>query len=163
MVLELERIFSGLDSELQFSHTLDWSGMELDGGYPFISPVALNGRVTGQSGVFSLSYEVHFLFRTACSRCMEDFEQEYSFSFRHPLLDAPQEERDDEYLLAEDEPLNLDEVAYTDILLELPAKYLCSPDCKGLCPQCGKNLNEGSCGCVRNTVDPRLEALRELL
>lgn len=42
----------------------------------------------------------------------------------------------------------------------LPTKILCRDDCKGLCPVCGKNLNEGSCSCVNDDIDPRLEALR---
>ena len=42
----------------------------------------------------------------------------------------------------------------------LPTKVLCKDDCKGLCPVCGKNLNEGSCSCINENTDPRLEALR---
>ena len=42
----------------------------------------------------------------------------------------------------------------------LPTKILCREDCKGLCPVCGKNLNEGSCSCESEDIDPRLEALR---
>ena len=40
---------------------------------------------------------------------------------------------------------------------------LCREDCKGLCPHCGKDLNEGPCGCEPRQIDPRLEALKKLL
>ena len=48
-----------------------------------------------------------------------------------------------------------------DILLELPTKFLCKPDCKGLCSQCGQNLNLGDCGCNQRRIDPRLEVLQQ--
>mgnify|MGYP001091754997 FL=1 len=59
--------------------------------------------------------------------------------------------------------LDLEELARTDILLELPTKVLCSEDCKGLCSQCGKNLNEGECSCEKKQIDPRLAILSQLL
>ena len=53
-------------------------------------------------------------------------------------------------------------VSGADLVLELPLRYLCKPDCKGLCCRCGKNLNDGPCGCQKE-IDPRLAALRQLL
>ena len=41
-----------------------------------------------------------------------------------------------------------------DILLDLPTKFLCTDDCKGLCPTCGKDLNDGPCQCVKHSLDP---------
>ena len=59
--------------------------------------------------------------------------------------------------------LDLEDTVRTDVLLELPGKVLCSEDCKGLCCQCGKNLNEGSCTCEKKQIDPRLAVLSQLL
>ena len=53
------------------------------------------------------------------------------------------------------------EVLYLGSAIVFPP--LCKPDCKGLCPQCGKNLNEGKCGCSARQVDPRLEILKKLI
>lgn len=72
-------------------------------------------------------------------------------------------ESDEDYIETPDYKLELDEVVKTDIILELPAKFLCSEDCKGLCMKCGKNLNEGDCGCDKGSVDPRLEILKQLI
>ena len=58
---------------------------------------------------------------------------------------------------------DLDPLITEDIFLDLPSKLLCSEDCKGLCPVCGKNRNEGDCGCEKQTVDPRLEILKQLM
>jgi uncharacterized protein len=56
----------------------------------------------------------------------------------------------------------LDEIVTEDVFLNLPAKFLCSDDCKGMCFKCGKDLNSGSCSCEKD-IDPRLEALKQLL
>ena len=49
------------------------------------------------------------------------------------------------------------------LITALPAALVCSPDCKGLCPQCGANLNKGPCGCRKDTKDPRFDILRKML
>jgi uncharacterized protein len=49
------------------------------------------------------------------------------------------------------------------ILLDLPLRLLCRPDCRGLCSQCGANLNEGQCDCTEEDIDPRLAILKDLL
>ncbi len=58
--------------------------------------------------------------------------------------------------------LDLASLLWEEFSLALPVKPLCRPDCRGLCPVCGKNLNEGACGCSRDSGDPRLAALRQL-
>lgn len=58
--------------------------------------------------------------------------------------------------------LDLAALCWEEFALSLPVKPLCREDCKGLCPTCGANLNEGSCGCVRDEGDPRLAVLRSL-
>ena len=50
---------------------------------------------------------------------------------------------------------DLDEILTTAFVLNMDSKLLCRPDCKGICPRCGKNLNEGACSC-RPEIDPRL-------
>ena len=63
----------------------------------------------------------------------------------------------------EDERLDLDGLVLEDLLMDMPGQYLCKEDCKGLCPSCGKNWNEGPCKCGEPQTDPRLEILRQLL
>lgn len=58
--------------------------------------------------------------------------------------------------------LNLEALLWEEFSLALPVKPLCRPDCRGLCPVCGKNLNEGPCGCSADEGDPRLAVLRQL-
>jgi uncharacterized protein len=62
----------------------------------------------------------------------------------------------------ENEEIDLGQLMREQFYLSLPMKPLCGPDCKGLCPICGTNLNRGTCECKREWDDPRFSALREL-
>ena len=66
-------------------------------------------------------------------------------------------------MVVPEERLDLDQLLTEDILLDMPSKFLCRPDCKGICPVCGKNRNLEDCSCQQREVDPRLAALQSLL
>ena len=68
----------------------------------------------------------------------------------------------DDYIVVENNVLDLDELVNEECQLFLPAKMLCKEDCKGLCQKCGKNLNYEKCECAKE-IDPRLAALSDLL
>ena len=57
----------------------------------------------------------------------------------------------------------IDEQLAEALLLDFPRKILCSEDCPGLCPKCGKSLKGGDCGCPKKEIDPRLAVLAQLL
>jgi len=111
--------------------------------------------------------------RVPCRRCLMpacvpvqlDLEEEYRPSIdivtgaELPLADGEDEAtRTDAHHI-----LDLTEVVRQELLLAVPMSALCSPACKGLCPNCGANLNEGPCSCQPDDIDPRLAALRSLL
>ncbi|MFW6378231.1 MAG: YceD family protein, partial [Bacillota bacterium] len=58
--------------------------------------------------------------------------------------------------------VNLNDKLKENLILTIPSKALCSPDCKGICSQCGQNLNKATCDCEQDDIDPRLEKLGEL-
>ena len=58
--------------------------------------------------------------------------------------------------------LDVDKLVYPEVLINLPAKILCKPDCLGLCPVCGANLNQGECGCDRSSPDPRMSVIQDI-
>jgi uncharacterized protein len=60
------------------------------------------------------------------------------------------------------ESLLLEDALREQVLLAVPLKTLCREDCKGLCPHCGKNLNESQCSCAEQREDPRWAALKEI-
>ena len=108
-----------------------------------------------------------------CSRCAEPFSMPLQFSIEEefrPTLDIvtgaalPVPEDDEEATrIDEHHELDLTEVIRQDLLLALPPFPVCRSQCAGLCPQCGKNWNEGPCECKDESIDPRFQVLKQLL
>ena len=99
--------------------------------------------------------------RGACRRCLEEVTGQVATE----VLELFEEDHDPEqtYPLRVDQ-LDLEPLARDAVMLELPLAPLCHEGCKGLCPSCGANLNEGSCACQPEPKDPRwaaLDALRD--
>ena len=111
--------------------------------------------------------------KPACGRCLENFDRRLEVPLHINL--APRKDlsfgEDEEKELEPDdvnfsfyngEEIDLDQIVREMTLLEIPLRYLCSEDCKGLCPQCGKNLNQETCSCKVKPVDSRFAALQKL-
>ncbi len=163
MKLAIRRLFDIPGEVENFSGSLDLSWIERRGGHPFQTPVIVKGSAENHTGILTLSYTASFQLSMTCDRCLKELDKELHYSFRHTLVREINSEGEDDYILAPDGIIDISEIAATDIQLELPARFICSQDCKGLCTVCGANLNERDCGCQKNTVDPRLEVLRKLL
>lgn len=163
MLLELQQIFQNEGMCSSFVHKLDFSDIDINGVLPFKSLIEISGQVCNRAGVVSLRYDTAFDFSVPCDRCGKTLSDRLEYPFEHVLVSSLAGDEDNDLLLVENFNLDLDELVYSDILLELPSKHLCSSKCKGLCGKCGKNLNEGDCGCEEHEVDPRLAILKELL
>ncbi len=98
-----------------------------------------------------------------CSRCLKDVEQEIKISFVLDVVspEIPLEEADDQTFM-EGYSLNVESLLSNEILMNLPTKVLCRPDCKGICRVCGKDLNLGECGCDTFVPDPRMAAIKDI-
>jgi uncharacterized protein len=68
----------------------------------------------------------------------------------------------DEYAIVQNGKLDLDEELREVLILEMPMRFLCSEDCPGLCPKCGKPKRDGSCNCSEKEIDPRWAKLAKL-
>jgi uncharacterized protein len=106
----------------------------------------------------------------ACSRCAEDFDLSSHRRFRYVLAPKVMSDKSDFALRAEDLEFSFyqgDEIDLTPLireqaLLAMAERPLCREECRGLCPQCGANLNQADCGCVIGGLEPRLTALQNL-
>ncbi len=162
MFVQCRSLFTGEATRLQLDTELDFTRVEFQGMTPFAQPVRVEGDIMARAGVVKLSAKAVFTFHGRCDRCLAPFTRAYEVPLEHILVTSLENE-DSDYVLLEDYRLALDELVQAAIFLELPYKSLCREDCLGLCPQCGKDLNEGPCGCTKKTVDPRLEILSQLL
>ena len=156
--VELEPVFNneGLTKPLDFS--LDMSFVDYNGGFPFKNPVCIRGEVKNSTGVVALSVKAEFTLDLTCDRCAEEFSRSFSIPVEHTLVTKVENEDNDELIVVDSYNYDIDPLVTEDIILSLPTKVLCKDDCKGICLQCGKNLNQGPCGCKKAT-DPRWDAL----
>ncbi len=138
-------------------------------GFSFAAPVQVQGEANNTGGSIILRLHIAAVLSANCARCGKEVEQELTFDCEERLeKGVPGQENENE----SDDPdiiyfsgysIELDELVYRNVFMNFPTKILCQEDCKGLCPNCGQDLNEGSCGCDRQTTDPRFDVLDNLL
>ena len=128
-------------------------------------PVGVTGRIENMAGYMKLTAKAVLHYTAKCARCLKDVPSELAVELEKTVAvkGTLVNEDNDDYILSEDGIIEIDEPLEEQLLLEFPFRHLCSEECKGLCPKCGKNLNEGTCGCDTRSIDPRLEVLRRLL
>jgi len=118
----------------------------------FFGDVKVFGEVEDVGRCFVVRGQIECQKSFTCDRCLTPATEKQVHAF------------DEEFDKAEavDDLIDITELLRDVALASQPMKNLCKTDCKGLCPVCGANLNEGDCGCDRFIVDPRLAALTEL-
>ncbi len=163
MLFELKSVFLNVGEEKELSYQLDISDIDIDGAFPFKSPVTVTATASNTASLVTLALNCRFDYQRSCDRCGEQCTVEQNMNFAHKLAQTLVDEGNDDYIETPDFTIELDEVVISDILLSLPQKFLCSEDCKGLCSKCGKNLNLGDCGCDKREIDPRLAILKQLM
>ena len=163
MLLQLRPLFMGEIFSMPIDTELDFSKESFQGGHPFETPVKVQGTVTASADVVMLRAEIVFTFAGECDRCLRRFERNYRLPLERILVDQLHDDENDEFILLQQYQLQLDELVLAEMMLELPYKSLCREDCRGLCPLCGKDLNDGLCGCQPETGDPRLQVLKQLI
>jgi DUF177 domain-containing protein len=136
-----------------------------------LEPLAASGTLTRiDEGEYQLACRLSYRGTLECSRCLAEFPFEQETEFCLVVMKRPGAQESERELQADD----LDVVWYQEpvvalaplleeqVQIALPMKPLCREDCLGLCPECGRDLNQGACGCVREVGDPRWDALRAL-
>jgi uncharacterized protein len=98
-----------------------------------------------------------------CVRCLETAVLPLTMHLDELFYYPPSEASPGELAVGEDGFIDLGPLLRDLSLLELPVQSFCRPDCRGICPECGQNLNEATCDCHEGEVDERLAALRNLL
>jgi uncharacterized protein len=128
------------------------------GGRDIVEDIRLRAKIVGD-------------FEVLCARCLDPLrqhvEQRFDLIFRPAGADSEMAERsiseaETEIGYYETSGLLLEDAVREQVLLSLPDRSLCREDCKGLCLHCGANLNETSCSCGEENVDPRWAALKGL-
>lgn len=162
MFIQLKQIFENIGEVKDFDYNLNPSDMVSLQGLNINNPISVKGTIENKSGIVILTMSLNFSKDCSCDRCLEDFNVSNCFNYEHILVSEKYTEND-EYILVDNFKLDLEDLVITNVLLNLPSKTLCDENCLGLCYQCGTNLNIGKCQCKKTQIDPRLEALSQLL
>lgn len=163
MVLDLKRIFVNENISLPIEYSFDLSDVDVSGIHPLEKPVKFNGTVQNKASMVELYGVITYVYKAPCDRCGEIAEHTHTVEIKKALAVSVESEESDNIILTPDMKLDLYGLVYSEVVTDLPMKHLCKSECKGICPKCGKNLNNGECGCVKKEIDPRLSALAELL
>ena len=132
--------------------------------YRFDSPLNVSGKIYNNGQSLTLDVAVTGTMKTECARCLSEIEVDVAFDV-HELLSQRENEDEvsEDIILFDGYEIELDDIIADNFLMSVCGKYLCHDDCKGLCPDCGKNLNEGDCSCGDDYIAPGWEALADIL
>ena len=168
------------DNQLEFNEEFEPGTIDLGSDATQVAPIRAEGRATlipehdGRNLVLQDIRVVGKLttkLEIPCARCLEAVPYSVNRSFE--LLFRPQtvnvgpderemQDKDAEIAFYEGNGVELENILREQVLLDVPIKTVCREACKGLCPQCGKNLNNGECHCEPVAGDPRWDALKDL-
>lgn len=164
--------------ELNLSPILNYDGKKTDisqevsltafpnDTFEMITPVRFDGYMQNIGGTMEICGTASVRLRLTCDRCTDDFISDLGFDINEKFR------KGDSLTDTEENPditkfsgtsICFDDILYSNLYMNLPSKTLCDPDCKGLCPVCGCNLNKNECGCSTKTTDPRFDILDQLL
>ncbi len=159
-----------IDFEYGFDPAAVDCGVILPEDMAITEPVRVAGVVKDMNNCMSLSCRVKVNYRTVCDRCLDDIDGVLEFDVEKTVSieAAPEGFEDDpiydEVVFVNESSLDIDPALTEEIALKLPTYHLCSEDCPGLCPKCGKKLVPGGCECKNEKeIDPRLKILQKLL
>ena len=136
-----------------------------------IEPVKVSGNVRIAGVEVFVSGHIETRAQVECDRCLQqvetpvqsDFELQYIPGTEYASSQAAElTENDLSVSVFDGEAIDVDEIVKEQILLAVPTRMLCRPDCQGICPNCGIDKNTGECACSTDEVDPRWAALKNL-
>jgi uncharacterized protein len=140
--------------------------------YRLVAPITLGLDVLRDRDQFRLVGRVTTTLELTCCRCLETFQTPADESFDVMFLPHSEDAGEDDRKIEDDDTtttfyrdhvIDLGQLMQEQFYLAVPMKPLCREDCRGLCANCGTDLNSGSCGCANTWHDPQLEVLRALL
>jgi len=128
-------------------------------------PIKVEAKIASNSSCLTVDCSINLKAHYCCDRCLKEYDSEYTTKVEFAITSDPRMRSDSEDMMFVSS--SLDEVDISSyireaIILSIPFKRLCDEECKGLCTSCGINLNDGSCNCNDEFVDPRWEKLKEI-
>lgn len=167
MLINLSDIFEEEGKSVSREVPMELTEVDFQGEhFPVVekSPVALTLANDGK-GRALIEADAGVSLGMKCDRCLKDVTKSLKLHISVSVLSpetADEDEAEEQSAFMEGYQLNVDSLVRSEIFTCWPAKVLCREDCKGLCRVCGKDLNEGECGCDTFVPDPRMAAIMDI-
>ncbi len=165
MIIDVSAILKEYGGVMEIHGSADIPGIAFMGNsYDFKSPFEVSGTVSNNGTTLILNADCRAVMATQCARCAKDIDVEIRFTISETLMQG--EEKEDEFsevILFDGYQVDMDEIVMNNFIMNVDSRYLCSEDCKGICPKCGADLNLGECGCDHEEIDPRWAALADII
>lgn len=166
MKIAINESEAGLGREIPFSFETDAEKLGvIHPDYSFKGSIKVQGTLVNTGRAYRVSGVIFCLKSFVCDRCLAESEekQEHHFSENYQRGEAEAAEDSQDMNYFNGDAIDIADMIRDTLIAAQPLSSICSPDCRGLCPVCGANLNEGDCGCDTFIPDPRLAALQSLL
>lgn len=152
----------------RYEYYFEGKASDLDIFDPYVGNFKTVVALTKYESQIILDSETGITASLICDRCAKEFQSVINSSYKLVYLfriSSEVEEIGNEevvYIHPDTDKIDLDKDIRDYAILAVPMKKLCSENCKGLCPKCGRNLNDSPCDCVEEIIDPRWEPLQKL-
>ncbi|MGM1045336.1 MAG: YceD family protein [Bacillota bacterium] len=166
MLIQFRKLTTS-DQPLQFHQTVDVS-RAVKGRKEIIAvtPLEVDLKATPSvTGSVDVRGRLQGQLEIRCSRCLKSVTEQLDIPFHEVFqpVENPDDvqDGDEDITYVKGESVDLAQYVEEALVLYLPLAPVCSEDCKGLCPSCGKDLNQDSCDCDTEVIDPRLAGLKD--
>ncbi|WP_315067398.1 DUF177 domain-containing protein [uncultured Clostridium sp.] len=162
MKVQISDIVSGKDRSKNIDYTFEIPVFDFEGDtIKSVGSCEVIGVISSDSDILILNAKIKANLEMTCSRCLDTFIYPIDIDIEERFT-TNRDSKDDETIVVMDDVLDITEIVENSIISTLPIKRVCKNDCKGLCQECGCNLNHVSCSCQKENVDIRFEALKGL-
>lgn len=161
MKLDVSEITAANGAILDFAYNEEPEAIALPTDEVWLDkPVAFSGRLTNHNGTLKLDGKMDVGYSSKCYRCLRDVSGVLKLDISEDIIKDGTASEDDVYTYSGN-TVDMDRIVRDNIILNIPMKQLCREDCQGICQICGKDLNNGKCGCeARNEINPQMEKLK---
>ena len=162
MQLDLREIINIPGGKVEFDYSPDLSGLETGSVIEIKPDARAVGSIRNIAGVLSFEAELTVTTVCECARCLKVSDRPVSLHIAATISEGDGDSDDPDMFYLEGNLADVDEIIVNAFVLNTEQRFICSEDCKGLCPKCGADLNVEPCKC-RKEIDPRFAVLGQLL
>jgi len=162
LIVDISELYKSVGSEIRVKKEIEPAllkerRVELD----FTGPVEIDVVLENVGEEILAEGRVKGQLQLECDRCLCAYKADFYLDIKESFCIPGRCENGGEAFEIRENKIDLFSLINQGLMLWLPIKQVCRVNCKGLCPRCGKNLNEDSCNCMEEKIDPRMQVLKD--